>query len=170
MINRMTQVLLAVNRISHSRDCGWLSPVISPDGWTSLTDRADVVNQGVPLRVLLLTATGLGRYMSVIASVSPNSYQAELVDFFRNLDLHAPAAEQNREGPSSGPGIYESSAGSNRSNVRPARPPWPITFTRPHHPGVNSNRAIESCLRLPCTATENRASSPCSPGVRHHNR
>src|ERR1700744_4038577 len=44
-------------------------PTISPNGWTSLTDRADVVNQGVPLRVLLLTATGFGRYVSVIVSV-----------------------------------------------------------------------------------------------------
>jgi hypothetical protein len=88
-------------------------PTTSPNGWTSLTDRADVVNQGVPLRVLLLTATGFGRYVSVIVSVSPNSYQAELMDFFKNLDLRAPAA--GPVSPSSGPGTDESSGGSNRS-------------------------------------------------------
>jgi hypothetical protein len=91
-------------------------PETNADGWTSLTDHADVVNQGVPLRVILLTATGFGRYVSVVVSVSPNSYQAELVDFFKNLDFHAPAAEQNQVSPSSGVGGHESRGGS---SVRP---------------------------------------------------
>ena len=61
----------------------------TPDGWTVLTGLADGVRQGVPLRTLLITATGFGKSMSFLVTVSPGSYQQELDRFFKNLNLHA---------------------------------------------------------------------------------
>ena len=75
-------------------------PETNADGWTSLTEHVDALSQGVPIRVILLTATGFGRFASVVVSVSPNSYQAELVSFFQSLNFHASAGGQYPPGPS----------------------------------------------------------------------
>jgi hypothetical protein len=76
----------------------------SPDGWTSLTDYADVMNQGASVRVILFTATGFGRFVSVGVSVSPNAYRSDLVEFFKNLNFRVnpgqgPNAPPERQGP-----------------------------------------------------------------------
>lgn len=76
-------------------------PETNPEGWTSLTDHADAISQGAPLRVILFTATGFGKFVSVVISVSPNSYQTELVNFFESLSFHANAEVQNPSQPSS---------------------------------------------------------------------
>jgi len=86
-------------------------PQTGSDGWTTLTDHADMVSQGVPLRVVLLTATGFGRYMSFVVSVSPNAYENEIEDFFKNADLHAPGQGQNPQGPSAPAAVPASPTG-----------------------------------------------------------
>jgi hypothetical protein len=61
----------------------------TPDGWTVLSGFADGVRQGVQLRAILLTATGFGKLMSFLVTVSPGSYQQELNQFFKDLNLNA---------------------------------------------------------------------------------
>lgn len=68
-------------------------PEAETNGWTPLVDHVNTIFQGAPLRVILPTATGFGRYMSVVISVSPNSYQDELEAFFRDLNFHAPGGD-----------------------------------------------------------------------------
>lgn len=75
----------------------------TPDGWTVLTAHADVVKQGVPMRALLATASGFGKLVSVVVTVSPNSYQAELGGFFRNLNFNGRGGGQPPPGQSSPP-------------------------------------------------------------------
>jgi hypothetical protein len=62
------------------------------------------VKQGVPVRVLLATATGFGAFVSVVVLVSPNSYQAELEDFFKNLNFKANQGGQSPPGSSAAAG------------------------------------------------------------------
>ena len=65
----------------------------TPDGWTGVIALADFVWQGVPTRAMLVTTTGFGRLISVLVTVSPNSYQTELDNFFRDLNFHAPGGD-----------------------------------------------------------------------------
>jgi len=57
----------------------------TPEGWTAVTGYTDVAGQGSPMRVILLTATGFGKAVSVIVMVSPNSFHEELQAFFQRL-------------------------------------------------------------------------------------
>ena len=82
------------------------------EGWTTLTDHADALSQGVPIRVILFTATKLSRFVTVVVSVSPNSYQPELVNFFQSLNFHDPG---------SGP-VNPSSPGANPGPANPGAP------------------------------------------------
>ena len=106
-----------------------------PDGWTSVTDHADVTSQGVPLRVILFTVTGFGRFASVVVSVSPNAYQAELIGFFRDLSfrtqpggqspLAQPARPANPEAPGApGPTADSPDGGSLASYIYTAPDGW----------------------------------------------
>jgi hypothetical protein len=67
----------------------------TPDGWTALIAPADFVWQGVPTRAILVTTTGLGRSVSVLVTLSPNTYQTEIDNFFRDLNFHANTGGQN---------------------------------------------------------------------------
>ena len=70
------------------------------DGWTALIAAADFVWQGVPTRGILFTTTGFGRFISVLIKSSPNTYQTELDNFFRDLNFHAIPGGQNPLPPS----------------------------------------------------------------------
>src|SRR5882757_4244834 len=83
----------------------------TPEGWTVLTARADVVRLGLPMRTILVTVTGFGKFISVMVTVSPNSYQAEILDFFKNLDFNADLAGQNPPRQSSQPATPGASGG-----------------------------------------------------------
>jgi hypothetical protein len=61
----------------------------TPDGWTVLTGFTDGIQNGIPLRTILITATGFGRSMSFMVLVSPNSFQGEISQFFDKLNLSA---------------------------------------------------------------------------------
>jgi hypothetical protein len=102
-------------------------PETSADGWTSLTAYVDALSQGAPIRVILLTATGFGRFASVVVSVSPNSYQPELVSFFQNLNFHAGSGRPSVSGPSApaaNPGVGAVVEGSLANYVFTAPAGW----------------------------------------------
>ena len=81
-------------------------PESAGEGWTSLTDHADGMSQGLAMRVILLTTTKAARYASVMVTVSPNTYQPELMAFFQSLNFHYqptgnnPVSPANPAGPS----------------------------------------------------------------------
>jgi len=88
----------------------------TPDGWTALTGYTDTVRQGMPTRAILVTSTGFGRSVSIVVTVSPNAYQAELEQFFKDVNFHVAPAQQNSRSDTSqptGPPTPE------RSNDRP---------------------------------------------------
>ena len=64
-------------------------PETTPDGWTVLTSHADFARQGVPMRAILFTATGFNKVVSIVIAVSPYAYQAELEEFFKQLNFVA---------------------------------------------------------------------------------
>ena len=71
----------------------------TPDGWKVVTAHADMLFQGVPMRAILVSANGFGKLVSVVVTVSPDSYQAELERFFQHLNFN-PASQESS--PSSG--------------------------------------------------------------------
>jgi hypothetical protein len=71
----------------------------TPDGWKVVTAHADMLFQGVPMRAILVSANGFGKLVSVVVTVSPDSYQAELETFFQHLNF-TPASQESS--PSSG--------------------------------------------------------------------
>jgi hypothetical protein len=99
-------------------------PETNPEGWTSLTDHADVLSPGGPLRVILFTVTGFGRFASVVVYVSPNSYQPELTDFFNNLNFLASAGGPTTLG----------------------QPAWPTSPEAPSTPSPNSDSSAAGSL------------------------
>ena len=63
-----------------------------PDGWTAVTGVTPVTLPGGVLTVILFTATGAGRFMSVVATAPQGSLP--LVErFFQSLKLRAPDAQ-----------------------------------------------------------------------------
>jgi hypothetical protein len=67
----------------------------SPDGWAVVSGFVDALRQGVPLRTVLITATGFGRSISVLMTISPNAYQDEIEKFLKDLNLDAKLARRN---------------------------------------------------------------------------
>jgi hypothetical protein len=65
-----------------------------PDGWTAFTSFVDVPQNGLPYRTILHTATGSGRFMSVVVNCTVDGYQAQIVSFFESLRLRGPATPQ----------------------------------------------------------------------------
>ena len=66
----------------------------TPDGWTDVSAFADFAKQGTSTRAILATGTGFGKVVSVVVLVSPNSYQAELEKFFKDINFNGGAGTQ----------------------------------------------------------------------------
>src|SRR4051794_723707 len=85
----------------------------TPDGWTAVTGVADAMRQGLPVRTVLVTATGFGKFVSVLVTVSPNSYISQIEQFFKDLNFKSnagapparPGADQTAEGPDTKSGV-----------------------------------------------------------------
>jgi hypothetical protein len=60
-----------------------------PDGWTALTSFIDALQNGVPYRTILYTATGSGRFISIVANYTVGGCEAEIASFFQSLQLRA---------------------------------------------------------------------------------
>ena len=72
----------------------------SADGWTMVTGGVDVALKGVPVSVILFTATGFGKTMTFLILVSPNAFQPELKAFIASLRLDpGPSAAAPPAGP-----------------------------------------------------------------------
>jgi hypothetical protein len=107
----------------------------TPDGWTVLTGRADYLRQGVPMRTILVTAIGFGKIVSTVVTVSPYSYEAEIENFFKNLNFNAkrgggfpPGQSTQAAIPgasnSAGPTPNQAGGGSPASYVYTTPPHW----------------------------------------------
>jgi hypothetical protein len=85
----------------------------TPDGWTAITGTADYSREGAVFRAILINATGHERTMSMVAIVQGQGFLADVVAFFKELDLVVtpgqPAAASN---PSPGVAMAESPPGS----------------------------------------------------------
>jgi hypothetical protein len=155
----------------------------TPDGWTVLTGFADGLTQGVPVRTMLITATGFGKSMTFLVTVSPGSYQKELNKFFQDLNLNA----KSQPPPPSGNALAEAhsaipappSGGLRRSRIsrelhlhRPAKLEQ-AGHLRPDHPHlshVQQSRNV-SALHVPSAVLfpfpgrrRARSLSPVVPG------
>src|SRR5215475_5359223 len=60
-----------------------------PDGWKALTSFVDALQNGVPYRTILYTATGSGRFISIVANYTVGGCEAEIASFFQSLQLRA---------------------------------------------------------------------------------
>lgn len=96
----------------------------TPDGWTVLSGFADTLFQGVPMRVILVSASGFGKIISVVVTVTPQAYLAELNKFFKDLNLNAASQGSNQS-----PGTL--------ANARP--PATAETYGRTLHPSTSGS-------------------------------
>ncbi len=65
----------------------------TPDGWTAVSGATNVSRQGASLAVLLVTATGFDRMMSIVVHFVGQEHVAEVDQFFRQLEFRARATE-----------------------------------------------------------------------------
>ena len=72
---------------------------LRPDGWTAFSSFVDLLQNGVPYRTILYTATGSGRFMSVVVNYTAGDCQAELGSFFQSLRFGASAAPSQNAAP-----------------------------------------------------------------------
>lgn len=72
---------------------------LRPDGWTAFSSFVDLLQNGVRYRTILYTASGSGRFMSVVANYTAGDCQAELGGFFQSLRFGASAAPPQNAAP-----------------------------------------------------------------------
>ena len=76
------------------------------EGWIAVMGSAPYARQGGTWRALLVTATGQGRTINVVAHVLGTEHDAEIDAFFRDLDLVAgPGDAAGAQTAPSGPGV-----------------------------------------------------------------
>jgi hypothetical protein len=66
------------------------------EGWIAVIGYADAARQGVSMRAMLVTVTGVGHSISFMVIVSPNAYQSELDKFFLDANLNADRGTNSR--------------------------------------------------------------------------
>ncbi|HKE96435.1 MAG TPA: hypothetical protein VKB34_19155, partial [Povalibacter sp.] len=65
-----------------------------PEGWTAVSGAANVNRPGAPFTIVLSTATGHGRTMSVVVNLVGQGFAADVEQFFRDLAFSSPTKEQ----------------------------------------------------------------------------
>ena len=65
------------------------------DGWTAVSGRADISQNGITYTCMLSAITGHGKEMSVVVNVAGQEYVNEVQVFFEHLDLRAPVITGN---------------------------------------------------------------------------
>jgi len=69
----------------------------SGEGWLTSTGFTDVMQQGVPMRYVLVSTVGYGKSASVVVAMSGTSHSDAVDKFFRGLDYHAGAATTQQQ-------------------------------------------------------------------------
>lgn len=64
----------------------------TPDGWIAVSGAANFTGQGANMAVLLVTATGFDRMVSIVVHLVGQEHVAEVDQFFRQLEFRAGAA------------------------------------------------------------------------------
>ncbi len=62
----------------------------TPDGWTAISGRADVSQNGMKYTCMLTAVTGYKKEMSFVVNVDGEEYVDDVTVFFESLDLHEP--------------------------------------------------------------------------------
>ena len=118
----------------------------TPDGWTAVSGASPYVRQGATWRALLITATGHGRVMSMVAQVLGTGHDREIETFFKELDLVAgpesPAAAS--AAPPAGGAVAPPAPGPGESGVELTPPRgWSrspraeaLTYVSPPYPNT----------------------------------
>lgn len=65
----------------------------TPDGWTAVSGATNVTRQGANMAVLLVTATGFDRTMSIVVHFAGQEQVAEVDQFFKQLEFRVRATE-----------------------------------------------------------------------------
>jgi len=60
---------------------------VTPDGWTAVTGSANVTPRGVPTAVILFTATGFGKEMSIVFNLTDPSFIPDIKNFLSGLSI-----------------------------------------------------------------------------------
>jgi len=90
----------------------------TPDGWTAVTGTADYSREGAVFRAILINATGHGRTMSMVAIVQGQGFLADVVEFFKELDLVVtPAQLAPASNASTSVAVAESAPGGREGDV-----------------------------------------------------
>lgn len=63
----------------------------TPDGWTAISGRTDVSQNGMKYTSMLTAVTGYKKEMSFVVNVNSQEYVEDVKVFFESLDLHEPA-------------------------------------------------------------------------------
>ena len=74
---------------------------LRPDGWTAFSSFVDLLQNGVPYRTILYTATESGRFMSVVANYTAGACQTEFGNFFQSLRFSTSAPPPQNTTPKS---------------------------------------------------------------------
>ncbi len=127
----------------------------SPDGWTALIARADIVAQGgIPVRTILVTSIGFGRLMSSMVYTSPDSCTAEIDDFFQRMDLHVTGIPQRPRPPIAPPNQPPATAEATVPNTGSSDSLSRYVYTPP--PGWVRQNAQDGIVLAPAQFTGER--------------
>lgn len=63
----------------------------TPDGWTAVSGRADVSQNGMKYTCMLTAVSGYKKEMSFVVNVNAQEYVEDVKVFFESLDLHEPS-------------------------------------------------------------------------------
>lgn len=62
---------------------------VTPDGWSAVTGSANVTQRGVPSAVILFTATGFGKEMSIVFNLTDQAFIPDIKNFLSGLSFNA---------------------------------------------------------------------------------
>jgi hypothetical protein len=75
----------------------------TPDGWTGVVGITTITRGNESVNVLLVTTTGFGRAMSIVAILGRQEYVPVVAQFFDRIDFRAPATAPAPVAPTSSP-------------------------------------------------------------------
>jgi hypothetical protein len=92
----------------------------TPDGWTAVSGRADVSQNGIKYTCMLTAVSGHGKEMSFVVNVAGQEYVDDVRAFFESVDLHEPAVLGQRWNSNDSPPEKDATTQGNYVYVVPA--------------------------------------------------
>ena len=114
----------------------------SADGWDVITGYSNITQQGVTFTCMVVTISGFGRSMCVLANLAGQDYMNEVQSFLNNFDVDSKAASAMK--PTSAAQDKSSVSIKDYQFVPPAR--W-YTYKNPNYIVLSSSQSAEyGCL------------------------